>query len=820
MADLRIAVPESTTNYVKNPVVRYATTGWNAFGSAITRSLVESHFGISSLRVVTNGSALYEGAYYRINWLSGISSPLTGSVYVRGSGIIRVRLIEGMNQSYTKKITLQNKWQRVQVLGRCTGGNDVRLYIETDQRAQALTFYVAGAVVEPKSQASTYVDGDQPGCRWSGVRHESISTREAATREGGRWLTLSGKERVEEDLYMTVVGGLGVAPIVNNTQPYATAPGGFYQNTKVVSRVFTLAFHVKHKALAAFNPSLRFLHQLRNALFEVLKPDRTRNGQEFLLEYKDGDIPMYLRARYEGGMEGEWDVRNQWVNSFPVRFLSMYPYLVEDDQETDALNYVNNLGVLNAVAGKIDGAWSNLNYGLNSTVRGMTLGPDGKVYAFGDFLFANSNALAISPSIPAAGIAWWDGQQWNALGTGAISSGGYIADAVVAPNGYVYVTGSFSSIGGVAAANVAYWNGSAWNALGTGLNSYGLTVEVSPNGRIYVGGNFTTAGGNNAFYCAYWDGAWHSLGTYAGLNNIVEDIVITPDGISIYFCGQFTDERTNPLTSTAYVALYTVSSNTFSVLGTGMDGIAYSMALAQDNSVYVTGAFTTAGGATVDYAAVWNGSSWRAIGTGLNASGLIVTIASNGDVYVGGNFTVAGDTPVSYAARWNGSAWMPLDIDISITATPSVQAILLDTKGDLFLGGSGFSTGSKSSKTSAITNVTNIGSAETSPILYILGPGTMKYLQNQTSQKTVQFDLEILDDEEIFMDFGRGTIKSTVRGNLTDTILKTSSFRDFTLLPGDNKIATYMLNDVASYMQLTYIPTHWGADYTEVSEEL
>lgn len=824
MASVRIVVPDATINYVKNPSMRYGTDGWNATaGGTISRSLLAARFGIASLRVITNGTALYEGAYYRINWLQGITDDLSGSIYILGTGIVRVRLIEAGNKWVSDPIRLSPlRWQRVAVPGRCNGSNDVRLYVETDQKAQATTFYLDAAQAERKSEATTYCDGDQPGCRWNGVSHSSLSSRSAYTREGGRWITLAGSKRVEENLYVTEIAGLGVPPITNSLQSYAMAPGSSHQGTKINNRVITMTFHAKKVKFPrnCDDPSLAAIHQLRHMLYDVFKPDRTRGGQEIITEYQDGDYPLYFGTRYDGGMDGDWDIRNEFVHSFPLRVLAISPLMREDTQKVDALNFVNDLGILNNAAGRIDGTWDRLNYGFNDRVRGFRIGPDGKMYAYGDFTRVNYNAAAVDAMIWAGGIAYWDGTQWQKIGNGAISAGGYVADVAIAPNGYIYVTGSFTSIGGVAAANVAYWDGANWNAMGAGLGSYGLAIRVAPNGRIYVGGNFSTAGGAPAYRIASWfAGTWAFVGAYGGLNNIVEDLEITPDGTHIYVGGQFTDEQTNPGSSLNYICVLDVSANTFSGLSTGMDGIVYSLALAEDGRLYVTGAFTTAGDLTVNYVTVWDGSSWKALGTGLNASGLVVSVAPDQTVLCGGNFTTAGGITVSYAAIWNGSVWQPLDIVIAPGATPAVYALVENIAGDLFVGGSAFATGSKASRTTATTLVTNIGSAEVYPTMYILGPGSLRRIENITTRKVVLFALDILANEEVFLDFGRGTIRSTVRGDLSETILRSSEFRDFSLLPGENKIGALMLNDVSSYMQISHTPTHWSVDSTQPGNE-
>jgi hypothetical protein len=200
MVNFAVLVPEATVNYVTNPALRYDTTDWNAQGATLTRVLTRARFGIASLRVVTNGSALYEGAYFRVSALSGVSEPITVSAYVRGTGRVRIRLdnnVVGGTEFASQPVELTDaRWQRIWVTGFTTGGNDLRLFVETAEgSAAARTFYVDGAQLERKSAPTTYCDGDQPGCRWNGMFHASSSQRAGNTRAWGSWLQLAGAER-------------------------------------------------------------------------------------------------------------------------------------------------------------------------------------------------------------------------------------------------------------------------------------------------------------------------------------------------------------------------------------------------------------------------------------------------------------------------------------------------------------------------------------------------------------------------------------------------------------------------------------------------
>src|SRR5581483_11190637 len=92
----------------------------------------------------------------------------------------------------------------------------------------------------------------------------------------------------------------------------------------------------------------------------------------------------------------------------------------------------------------------------------------------------------------------------------------------VLTNGDLVAAGNFTSAGGVAATNIARWNGTAWSAFGNGAMGGSPSVvyatTVSTNGDLFVTGAFTSIGGVAAAGVSRWDGVWHPLGAgIAGL---------------------------------------------------------------------------------------------------------------------------------------------------------------------------------------------------------------------------------------------------------------------------------------------------------------
>lgn len=812
-ASLKVLVPEATVNYIQNPSFRYDTTGWNAVGSTITRVLTYALFGIASLMVTTDGLVMREGVYYRVNDLAGISDPITISAYVRGDGMIHLRLIDSGGKEWVSPAIDAHPeiWQRLEISGFSTGSNDMRLYVETDGSAKAVTFYVDGCQMERKAYATTFCDGDQPGCRWNIMDSASNASRDANTRQGGRWVPLAGPCRENNDIYITVLGGLGMAPIQNNIQPWALAPGSYYQNTKVLDRVVTFNFNIKKEFLPIVRKvNLGPLHEMRQQLIDIFKPDLTGGGEPFLFSYQEeGGRELFINMRYEAGLEGDWDLRNQWAQSFPVRFLATDPILSELNWQVKQIDFEDSFQA-SKVAARINGAWIYMAGGFNNSVEEFALGKRGEVYAVGTF--TTGGVITYNR------VTYWNGSSWQTMGTGA---DGIVHDIAVAPNGDVYVTGDFHNIDGVAANHIAKWNGTLWSAIGTGLDDEGFCLAIAPNGDIYVGGQFHQAGGGNAYHIARWDGiAWNSLGVFQGLNDEVYGITIKQDGSEVYMGGKFSDQNTLAGSALLRITKFDPSTNLFSAVGSGFDNTVEDVRFSPAGILYAVGDFDNSGTTELNHIGKWNGSIWTALSGGVEG-GIIYSldISTDEQIIVVGTFTSAGGVAMRYVAFWNGSSWVNLDIDFSIGATGSVypQCVIFKNK-DIYIGGRfGIP---QPTIFSGITTVNNLGTTEAKPLIYIYGPGRLRWIENQTNGKVIYLNLTILDNEEVFIDFRTGKIESTLRGNLNYGMLPGSDFGDFVLRPGENTLAVFMSDSVQSLMYLGYHPQHWSVDATIDAEPL
>lgn len=815
--NLRILVPDETTNFIKNPQFRYTVDGWNAgTGVTLTHSLDRARFGIASGKVVTDGTSTNQGVNYRISWLNGISDVLTASVYVRGEAKVRIRLVDGSTNTYTSETVraTDDRWTRISVTGRCSGGDDIRLYVETnDTLPQTVTFYVDGAQIERKAYPTTYCDGDQPACRWNIVNSASISTRTGDTRLGGRWIDLAGPCRGNDDLYVTVLGGMGVAPITNQIQPFALAPGSFYQGYKVQNRPVTWNFYAKQESKSP-TPSINPLHELRQQLIDIIKPDKTIGSEAFLLEYSDteGAKPLYCSFRYEAGLEGEWDIRNGWFNSFPVRMLAVDPFWYEDNQDVKSLEISQTYNSANSMAvwGRIKGIWNKL-----SDQNGKTLQND--VYCFKR---TQDGVLYIAGSFNNDGFVYivkWDGLNFTQLGTAANN---VIKSIDIGADGTLYATGGFTAIGGVAAEKVAKYNPTTgvWSAMGAGLTGGGSpegnAICVADNGQVYVGGQFTTAGGVACANIARWDGfQWRTVGATSGLNNLVNAICKGKDGNTIYVGGQYTASNGGSVTYNNISSVNT-TTNLFSQMGYGVNGGVRAITVGIDGTIYIAGTFTAQGSpgtTSLLRVAKWIGGQWAPVGNGFDLQVFGLSYGKNGEIYACGDFSYSGSKYLNHFAKLVGNTWVPLEFysGQSGFATRS-YAIYSDGSDDIYIGQ--HMAAPNIINIPKLNSVNNIGTASSYPIMYVKGPGTLRYVSNIKTGQEIFLNMSILSGEEIFIDFAKGTITSTVRGSLLYNIYEGSEIRAVNLLPGYNQFAVLITNDVGAIAQLRWQTQHWSAD--------
>ena len=180
----------------------------------------------------------------------------------------------------------------------------------------------------------------------------------------------------------------------------------------------------------------------------------------------------------------------------------------------------------------LGGAWATVGNGLNGMGYCLAKAPNGDIVVGGAFTTAGGAAHNR--------IAWRDlsAGAWVAMEGGFPSGGSAAWNAEFAPDGSLYVTGNIPQMGSAAATayNFVKWNGVSWSNCGTGLNNIGYGLVVDSDGSAYVTGAFTTAGGLVVDRLGRWNGhSWAYVDAALPVTgNIYRGIAIAANG-DLYF---------------------------------------------------------------------------------------------------------------------------------------------------------------------------------------------------------------------------------------------------------------------------------------------
>lgn len=170
--------------------------------------------------------------------------------------------------------------------------------------------------------------------------------------------------------------------------------------------------------------------------------------------------------------------------------------------------------------------------------------------------------------------------------------------------------------------------------------------------------------------------SWSALGS--GLNGNCFALVM--DGLgNLYAGGTFTSAGGVPASRIAKW-----DGTSWSALGLGVNNAVNALIIDNNGHLIAAGDFTTAGGMAANRIARWDGMSWSPLGSGLNNGAVALAKHPNGDIYVGGLFGTAGGVTVNFIARWNGFSWSALGPGLGAFYC---FAIAIDGMGNVYAGG-------------------------------------------------------------------------------------------------------------------------------------
>lgn len=251
-------------------------------------------------------------------------------------------------------------------------------------------------------------------------------------------------------------------------------------------------------------------------------------------------------------------------------------------------------------------------------------------------------------------------------------------------------------------------------------------------------------------------------------------------------------------------------------MGTGLDAAEYVMDVlcTHDNRVYIVTQADHCGYVDIGYVAVWNGREWYPLGV----EGDGFTIVGGGSwprclhenyknlLFIGGDIDGATGSPLYRGfGSWNRSRFQHWDL-----VMPTYHVYTIATRGDdIWIGFNGDGT----SYASEVFTINNIGRTTTYPIIELLGPCYLEWIENQTTGQIIRIDLNILANERVVLDFRPWNrfARSSIRGNVIKSILPDSD--ELKLLPGNNTIAMFCEGtDQGTEISIRWPIIHWSFD--------
>lgn len=230
--------------------------------------------------------------------------------------------------------------------------------------------------------------------------------------------------------------------------------------------------------------------------------------------------------------------------------------------------------------------------------------------------------------------------------------------------GDVWIVGDFINVGDLVVNRVARYDGERWHAVDGGVDNRVHCIAFASNGDVYIGGVFLNAGEtpvtvNRIARLDHKTQRWVALDT--GMNNNVFTIYMSPlDDGTMYIGGAFT---TAGGISASRIVKYT--GRTWVPVtddgGNGLNNTVFAITMSVDGELYIGGQFITAAGKTHNRIVKYHLGKFQSVSVeGMDNPVYCLRTHTNGDVYAGGWFTSAGGVACNYVAKWDGEHWHPV----------------------------------------------------------------------------------------------------------------------------------------------------------------
>lgn len=269
------------------------------------------------------------------------------------------------------------------------------------------------------------------------------------------------------------------------------------------------------------------------------------------------------------------------------------------------------------------------------------------------------------------GVSVYTHGQWDTLG---VFNGEPFS--AVRWNDTLIVAGSFIDVNGdTSVRKCAFWDSSGWHAYGVFPQLANGDVEDLKviDGELYMIGTFDVVDGDSCRGVAKRvGGAWQRVGSWNLLSWIILDLIEWND--TLYVTGNIS------FSSGSAHHIARLDGNEWQPLGPGIQGSfgqGRSLAVYQDE-LYVGGSIYIGAGNAGHGIMKWDGSQFLPVGTGLMgacgtyncAAGATDMVVHDGILFVSGAFSYAGGQYTRHIATWDGVQWcsMPGDLQGPVDA--------------------------------------------------------------------------------------------------------------------------------------------------------
>ncbi len=796
MSRYKLVQPKAARNYVLNPSAEVAGNFSQYGGATVTREQGISAWGEYSYKIVPGGTA--RGLTLLCS-AAPASDPAQVIFAARGvSGVLTVTSTGVATATVIQP--LGGGWVLYQAVGAFTS-KEVQI---TNSKNE--TWYLDGVTHTEGTRLQTYLDGDQPGCRWTGIRHGSASVRDGNTRAGGEIYDL------ETDLYFRVIrplGGMGAPENILTAR--VVRPGGSVEVSRIGARTLILTGWLLASSLATMNA--RYV-----ALGDALKPDAVplaadRRPQPVLIQYWGDQRILQLPSVPAGGLEDYGDPAHGFNMQLGLRFDVGAPFW-SDVIETAMAVTTETSGTARMVMGRIQGEWgvlgppSQVNVYRNRGIRAIAE-TDVWVYFGGDFFDFDANDQDVLVRYHKEDGMWE--APYTTKPDGALP---YINAMIVLPDGRLVVGGNLDEIDGVTVDNVAIYDEVAetWEMLGDGLAA-GFVRDMAFD--ALTGDIYAVIGTTQLYRLPFGYTTWETYGApAAGALEKLAFVLTSDPARSVWLYGGGT-------------GLYRMAVNAAVPKWEQITGPTTVTALAAGNAgeIFVGGIQT------------------QGVGTVINADGsespLYIVIADvdvtrrvnalrfdagTGWLYITGDFTRLGTVTARACARYRSGLFyrMPIDLPLEPPTGLTSYAFLVgrdesasslpvfpwlpprppaDTR-NLFIGFSTTGTATWPGGISALT-ATVPGGAETRPVIRLTRAGGISAkivsVFNRTTGAEITLNVPMLDGETITIDLVNLRVTSDYNGQRRVIVPKPGSkMGSFALLPTGNQIDVRVENDGAT----------------------